>query len=123
MRNAVNRYLLEGMASAGRGEVEYVTLDSKADAAADRFYKRIDAPVRTDVTIDWGGLPVADVYPKQIPDLFSAKPILVHGRLTGDANPGSAVTLRGNTAAGAFERKIELKPAPRDASHEALASL
>jgi Ca-activated chloride channel family protein len=121
--SSVNRYLLDGMAYAGRGEVEYVTLDSKADEAADRFYKRIDAPVLTDVTIDWGNLPVADVYPKQIPDLFSVKPILVHGRLTGDAKAGSSITLRGNTAAGPFERKVELKPAPQDASHEALASL
>lgn len=121
--SSVNRYLLEGMAHAGRGEVEFVTLESKAQEAADRFYQRIDAPVLTDVAIDFGGLPVADVYPKLIPDLFSNKPVLVHGRLTGDVKPGATVTLRGNTAAGAFERKVELKPAAADASHEALASL
>ena len=119
----MNRFLLDGIAYAGRGEVEYVTLDSKAEAAAERFYKRVDAPVLTDVAIDWGNLPVADVYPKQVPDLFSAKPVLVHGRLTGEVKPGAAVTLRGNTAAGPFERKVELKPSPQDASHEALASL
>ena len=121
--SSVNRYLLEGMAHAGRGDVEFVTLESKAQEAADRFYQRIDAPVLTDVAIDFGGLPVADVYPKLIPDLFSDKPVLVHGRLTGEVKPGAAVTLRGNTAAGAFERKVELKPAAADASHEALASL
>src|SRR5207249_736153 len=99
--NAVNRFLLDGMAQAGRGEVEYVTLESKAQEAADRFYQRIDAPVLTDVALDFGNLPVADVYPKLIPDLFSNKPILVHGRLTGDVKPGAAITLRGNTAAGA----------------------
>ena len=121
--SSVNRYLLDGMAHAGRGEVEYVTLDLRAEAAAERFYKRIDAPVLTDVSIDFGGLPVADVFPKHIPDLFSAKPVVVHGRLTGEAKAGSSVVLRGNTAAGPFERKVELKPAPQDASHGALASL
>ena len=121
--NSVNRFLLDGMARAGRGEVEYVTLDSKAEAAAERFYKRIDAPVLTDVAIDWGGLPVADVYPAAVPDLFASKPVVVYGRLTGDVKPGAAVTLRGNTAAGPFERKVELKAAPQDASHQALASL
>ena len=121
--NSVNRYLLDGMARAGRGEVEYVTLEAKSEAAAQRFYQRIDAPVLTDVALDFGSLPVADVYPKLVPDLFSNKPILVHGRLTGDVKPGATVALRGNTAAGPFERKIEVKPAPRDASHEALASL
>ena len=49
----------------------------QAEAAAERFYERIDAPVLTDVAIDWGGLPVADVYPKLIPDLFSDKPVVV----------------------------------------------
>jgi hypothetical protein len=52
--NSVNRFLLDGMAQAGRGEVEYVTLESKAQEAADRFYQRIDAPVLTDVAIDFG---------------------------------------------------------------------
>jgi len=121
--NSVNRFLLDGMASAGRGEVEYVTLDSKAQEAADRFYRRIDAPVLTDVSIDFGNLPVAEVYPKLVPDLFSNKPVVVHGRLTGEVPDGAALTLRGNTANGAFERKVAVKPAAAGASHEALASL
>ena len=121
--SSVNRFLLDGMAHAGRGEAEYVTLESKAEEAAVRFYQRIDAPVLTDVAIDWGGLPVADVYPKLIPDLFSNKPILVHGRFTGDVKDGMAVTLRGNTAAGPFERKVTVRPAAEDASHAGLASL
>ena len=33
------------------------------------------------------------------------------------------ITLRGNTAAGRFEQKVEVSPAAADASHEALASL
>ena len=54
---------------------------------------RVLAPVLTDVQIDWGTLPVADVYPRAVPDLFSAKPILVHGRLTGPAE--GTLVLRG----------------------------
>ena len=30
----------------------------------------------TDISIDWNGLPVADVYPNRIPDLFGAKPVV-----------------------------------------------
>ncbi|HVF10022.1 MAG TPA: hypothetical protein VNA16_04420, partial [Abditibacteriaceae bacterium] len=65
-------------------------------------------------------LPVEDVYPKQIPDLFSSKPIMIHGRLR-DAADG-AITLRGNTVAGPFERKIRISPANQE-EHDALASL
>ena len=119
--NSVNRFLLDGMAQAGRGEVEYVTLESQGDAAAERFHERILAPVLTDIEIDWGELPVADVYPKLIPDLFAAKPIMIHGRLTG--RPEGVITLRGNTGAGPYESQI-VASAPADATdHEALASL
>src|SRR6185436_17256792 len=78
---SVNRFLLDSMAHAGRGEVEYVTLQSQADAAVRRFTERIHSPVLTDIRIDWGGLKVADVYPEQAPDLFSSKPLMIHGRL------------------------------------------
>ena len=36
--NGVNRFLLDGMAHAGRGEVEYVTLESQGDEAAKKFH-------------------------------------------------------------------------------------
>lgn len=119
--NSVNRLLLEGMAHAGRGEVEFVTLGSDADGAVQRFRDRLRAPVLTDITIDWGGLPVSDVYPKRIPDLFSAKPVVVVGRLTGP--PIGAVSLRGNTATGRFQRSVQFSWADAQDEQRALASL
>ena len=118
--NAVNRFLLDGMARAGRGEVEYVTLESDADQAVHRFEERIQSPVLTDVAIDWGTLPIADVYPKQIPDLFSAAPVVVRGRLTAEAR--GTIVLRGHTAAGPFERRVDVDSDGSD-SHDAIASL
>ena len=119
--NSVNRYLLDGMARAGRGEVEYVTLESQGAAAVERFHERVLAPVLTDIEIDWGTLPVADVYPQRIADLFSAKPIMVHGRLTGAA--AGTITLRGLTGAGAYEEQIDVSAPGQPGDHDALASL
>jgi Ca-activated chloride channel family protein len=119
--DAVNRFLLDGMAHAGRGEVEYVTLKSQAEGAAERFHERIQAPVLTDIAIDWGTLPVTDVHPKHFPDLFSSKPIMIHGRLAGPAK--GSITLRGNTAIGRFERQLEVAVPAKPAPHDALASL
>ena len=119
--NSVNRFLLDGMARAGRGEVEYVTLESQADAAVERFHERILAPVLTDIEIDWGELPVADVYPKHYPDLFSAKPLVIHGRLTGPAK--GKITLRGNTGGGPLEDQIEVTAPDDAADHDSLATL
>src|SRR5581483_6295180 len=98
--SSVNRFLLDKMAEHGRGEVEYVPLvsgsseeASGAVAAARRFHERVRNPLLTDIAIDWTGLPVADVYPKRIPDLFGAKPLTLTGRFTGAGR--GVVRLRG----------------------------
>ncbi|MGH8066293.1 MAG: VIT domain-containing protein [Candidatus Entotheonellia bacterium] len=119
--NAVNRFLLDGMVHAGRGAVEYVTLQSQTDGAVGRFQERIHAPLLTDIAIDWGSLSAAEVYPKRLPDLFSQQPIIIHGRLQGPAS-GSLV-LRGHTAAGPFTRQIQVHSPAEPVQHAALASL
>ena len=69
-----NRFLLDKMAEYGRGEVDYVLEAGDTSAVAQRFNERIRNPLLTDISIDWSGLPVSDVYPKRIPDLFGVKP-------------------------------------------------
>jgi Ca-activated chloride channel family protein len=101
---SVNRFLIEGMAKAGRGDSEIVTLNDKAGPAAHRLYERLRAPLLTDVSIDWGGLPVTDVYPQRLPDLFSGKPLVVSGRYTAAAN--GTIRIRGTRAGESFVREI-----------------
>lgn len=119
--NSVNRFLLDGMAQVGRGEVEYVPLNGDAEGAMKRFHERILAPVLTDITVDWGNLPVTEVYPPLVPDLFSVKPIMIHGRLSAPAS--GTVTVRGNTGAGSYEDEIEVQWPAAAVSHPAIASL
>jgi Ca-activated chloride channel family protein len=119
--NAVNRFLLDGMAHAGRGVVDYVTLESQADGAVERFQERIHTPVLTDISIDWGSLSAAEVYPTHIPDLFSQQPIMVHGRLQGPAD--GTIVLRGHTAAGPLVRPIRVHSPAEPVQHASLAAL
>lgn len=112
--SSVNRFLLDAMAREGRGEVDYIPVGRGGTkdplslvAAAERFAKRVSTPVLTDIQIDWGNLPVGEVYPKNVPDLFAAKPIVVFGRLTGPAS--GEITLRGNTGAGVFQRQVQVQ--------------
>ncbi len=119
--NSVNRFLLDNMAAAGRGEVEYVGLQDDGSAAAKRFHQRVRNPLLTDISIDWGELPVADVYPKRIPDLFGAKPVYLTGRYTA---PGSGtITLKGNMAGNPFTREIQVTLPESMALHDVLAPM
>ena len=116
-----NRFLLDKMAEAGRGEVEYVSLNDDGSAAARRFHDRVRNPLLTDIAIDWNGLPVADVYPQRIPDLFGAKPVVVTGRYSS-AGQGT-IRLKGKVAGNDFIREIPVNLPETMASHDVLASL
>ena len=53
-------------------------------------------PLLTDLSIDWNGMPVADIYPGRLTDLFTAKPVILHGRYTKAAR--GTIKLRGKVA-------------------------
>lgn len=119
--SSVNRFLLDKMADEGRGEVEYVSLKDDGSAAAARFHERVRNPLLTDLSIDWGGLPIADVYPKRLPDLFSAKPVILHGRYTKPAN--GVIKLRGQMSGRAITREVAVRLPESETRHDTLATL
>jgi Ca-activated chloride channel family protein len=118
--SSVNRFLLDKMAEQGRGEVEYVTLSDDGSAAARRFHERVRNPLLTDISIDWGGLSVADVYPKRIPDVFSAKPVMVTGRFSGSGR--GVIKLKGKAAGREFVKDITVD-LQQESHHDVLATL
>ncbi len=119
--SSVNRFLLDKMAEVGRGEVEYVALNDDGSAAARRFHERVRNPLLTDISIEWNNLPVADVYPQRIPDLFSAKPLVLTGRFTA-AGRGT-IRLKGKMAGSDFVRDIPVELPETMALHDVLAPL
>jgi len=119
--SSVNRSLLDKMAEAGNGEVEIVTLDDDGSKAAKRFYERVRTPMLTDLSIDWNGMPVADVFPSKIGDLFSAKPVIVNARYTKGAS--RTIKLKGKVAGQPYERSIKLDLPETETANDVLATL
>ena len=118
---AVNRYLLNKMAELGRGEAEYVGLNDDGSAAARRFHERVRNPLLTDISIDWGNLPVTDLYPQRVPDLFAAKALVLAGRYTGPAR--GVIRLSGKLAGREWSRRILVDLPAEEPRHDVLASL
>jgi Ca-activated chloride channel family protein len=119
--SSVNRFLLDKMAEHGRGEVEYVALNDDGSSAARRFHERVQHPLLTDLSVDWDGLDVSDVYPNQLPDLFSAKPLVLTGRYT---TPGKGrIRLRGKVAGRSAVRNIAVDLPSFAPEHDVLATL
>lgn len=104
--SAVNRYLLEGMAREGRGRVRYVEPGEDSDAVAQDLAARLDAPLLTDISIDWNGLAVADQVPARIPDLFAGDAINVMARYAQGGR--HRIMLRGLVNGRPAEMPLEL---------------
>jgi Ca-activated chloride channel homolog len=119
--SAVNRYLLEEMAAVGRGAVQVVRPDEDTAAAAQRFAARLARPILTDVTIDWNGLPVKDVTPAAIPDLFVGQPLVVAGRYTRGG--AATVTVIGTRAGQRVSFAVPVTLPEVDASRPAVATV
>ena len=119
--SSINRFLLDGMARQGRGEVQYVGLQDDGSAAAKLFHERVRTPVLTDIEIDWNGLPVQDVFPARIPDLFSAKPVVLSARYSHAAQ--GTIRLKGKIAGKPFVREIAVQLPGDEKKHDVLATL
>ena len=118
--SAVNRYLLEELAALGRGTAAVVRPDEDTAAAVARFQRRIDAPVLTDIHIDWGNLAVRDV-PRAIPDLFAGQPLVLAGHYDRAA-AGTAV-VRGKLGGRDVRFDVPVTLPDRDAARPAIASV
>ncbi len=104
--NSVNRFLIDGMSQEGRGASEIVTLASDVGGAIERFLKRTQTPVLTDVQIETEGGDIEEVTPDVVPDLFSNAPLVVFGRYH-KAGPAK-IHLSGNLGGQAWTRTIEI---------------
>jgi Ca-activated chloride channel family protein len=80
----------------------------------------VSHPALSDVSIDWGGLEVSEVYPAKLPDLFVGRPVIVTGRYRGD---GAATIRVSGRAAGARQTIAVPVDATPDAERPALASI
>ncbi len=111
--NSVNRFLIDGMAREGRGVSYVVDLNTPGEKAASKFYQRVHKPLLIDPQIEWNGLPVADVLPRAIPDVFTATPIVLKGRYTRAAE--GELTVRGLLRGKPWSQTVKVSfPAKRN---------
>jgi len=82
--SSVNRYLMERMAKLGKGAVAYVGPKDDERAIMSHFFDRISHPALADIEIDYGSARVRGLFPKQVPDLFVGRPVLLVGRFEGE---------------------------------------
>lgn len=119
--SSVNHYLLSRLSQVGRGFYQYVRTDEDPEEAVERFVRRIEKPMLTDVSLEWSGVEVFDVLPRKVPDLFEAQPIVLVGRYK---QPGrGVVTLRGMRNGGEEQLTVAFEIPSNGGGSPGLASL
>ncbi len=116
--SAVNRSLTGPAARAGRGLEVIVGLGEDPERAATALRARTAAPLVTGIKVEGSAL-VAQA-PARLPDLFAGAPALVSLELRPE---GGVLTVRGSTAEGPFERRVEVRPMTPGAGSVAVAAL
>ncbi|MCB9742804.1 MAG: AgmX/PglI C-terminal domain-containing protein [Alphaproteobacteria bacterium] len=119
--SSVNRYLLEGLAEMGRGDVTYKLPGTPMAAAVRSFYDRIAHPAMSHIRLDWGGAEVYEQYPKRIPDLWAGQPIRVVARFKGKAP--DEVRVSGIVGTSDYEMALPLEAPAVEPAHGAVATL
>jgi Ca-activated chloride channel family protein len=89
----VDTMLLDQLSSGQRGTSAYVRPGEKIDEAVSGFYAKVSTPVLVDVSLDFAGVKVEDLYPYPLPDLFAGSQLVVAGRYR--AGGTATLTLRG----------------------------
>jgi Ca-activated chloride channel homolog len=76
----VDTGLLDGLANNHRGTTTYVRPSEAIDEAISSFYAKIQAPVLTDISLDFEGVMAEQLYPQTLPDLFAGGQLVLAGR-------------------------------------------
>ena len=106
---AVNRRLIEGIATIGQGEPFIVTEEEEADEIAEKFRTYIQSPILTDIKVSFEGFDAYDVEPTILPTLYANKPIVLLGKWNGEAT--GTINISGMTGGGAYSQSISVADA------------
>ncbi len=81
--SSVNRYLLSEMGRRGRGFARFIDPTEDANDVAISLATKLNAPVLTDISLEFADMDVSELTPAVIPDLFAGDSIRVQGKFRG----------------------------------------
>ena len=118
--SSVNRYLIEGMARAGKGEPFIVINQNEAKEKADKFLDYVKNPLLTDIKSHLKGFDAYDIEPISIPDLFAERPLVLFGKYM---NARGSIVVTGRTANGNYKKEISIKSSMENRDNSAIKYL
>ncbi len=115
--SAPNSYFMRKAAEFGRGSYTYISKPDEVAARMQELFSRLQTPVLSNLKLEWAGDDEPEVWPKRLPDLYKAQPLIITAKLTDD---NDQLTLTGDVAGKQWQTKLKLEGAK---DREGVASL
>lgn len=112
---SINRFLIEGLARAGKGEPFFVLDESHAEQEAQRFRQMIEQPVLTRIRVTFPEGAAGEVFEAydldapQLPDLFAQRPLVLMGKFRGPLS--GTIEIEGLAAGGRVRLPVDVAQA------------
>lgn len=104
--SSVNRWLVEGLAHAGKGEPFVVLNATEAVKTAARLREYISNPVLTDIEVRYEGFEAVEVQPESLGDVFADRPLELIGKWRGE--PKGTIVVKGRTGGAPYEATFDV---------------
>jgi len=118
---SVNRLIIEGMAHIGVGMPFVITKPEEAEVTALKFRQYVQNPVLTHISVSYDKFDAYDVEPLTVPDVFSARPVIIFGKYRG--TPIGSIKIKGMSGEGNYTSIIPVKTSESSQSNTALRYL
>lgn len=105
--NEVNRPLLRQMAEDAGGLATFISHGDDFERQANAFRRKLVHPVASDLTISIDGVPVYDVLPGEMPNLYHGTPLRIIGRY--EQSGTADVNIAGFVMGQPFEQSVQLE--------------
>ncbi len=103
--SAPNHYFMRGAARFGRGTFTHVADAGEVSTVMNGLWKRLDAPLMSDLELTWVDGPKSETWPERLPDLYRGEPLVV---LTKLDKASSAARLVGRRSSGEVSTQLAL---------------
>jgi Ca-activated chloride channel family protein len=91
--NDVDPLLLDSLTQNHRGTTSYVRPFESIEEEVSSFYAKVSMPVLANISLDFDGIRVEQMYPQELPDLFAGTQLVLTGRYR-DGGPAT-ISLEG----------------------------
>ncbi len=121
--SAPNSFFMRKAAEFGRGTFTHIGTEQEVASKMSRLFQKLESPVLRNLKIHWPEALNAEVWPRQLPDLYQGEPLLIKAKLD-KLDQIHTVQVSGNLANQSWQQSLQLgSTTDQAANHTGISKL